>query len=128
MIGDWVYDTHNRQNGRVQEIGSGMVMLNCNDLYEFDEIEPIPLTKDILEKNGFSHNEIWHNSYVDIEKYHIDVQFGYGGKVDNIRIRENGKDSVIPSEKTNLYLAHIEYLHELQHAMKLCRIDKKFEL
>ena len=128
MIGDWVYDTHNRQNGRVQEIGSGMVMLNCNDLYEFDEIEPIPLTKEILEKNGFSHNEIWHNSYVDIENYHIDVQFGYGGKVDNIRIRENGKDSVIPSEKTNLYLSHIEYLHELQHAMKLCGIEKEIEL
>ena len=93
-----------------------------------EDIRPIPLTPEILEKNGFSHNEIWHNSYVDIENYHIDVQFGYGGKVDNIRIRENGKDSVIPSEKTNLYLAHIEYLHELQHAMKLCGIEKEIEL
>lgn len=93
-----------------------------------DDLRPVPITKEMLKKNGFSNNEIWHNSFIDIENYHIDVQFGYGGKVDNIRIRENGKDSVIPSEKTNLYLAHIEYLHELQHAMKLCGIDKKFEL
>lgn len=53
MLGDWVYNTHSRQNERVEEIGSGLVMLAYNDLYEYDEIEPIPLTPEILERNGF---------------------------------------------------------------------------
>ena len=46
MIGDWVYNTHNQQAEQVQEIGSGLVMLDYNDLYEYDEIEPIPLTEE----------------------------------------------------------------------------------
>jgi hypothetical protein len=44
MIGDWVFNTHNRKPEQVQEIGSALVMLDYNDLYEYDEIEPIPLT------------------------------------------------------------------------------------
>ena len=54
MIDDWVYNTHNRQNEQVAEIGSSLVMLAYNDLYEYDEIEPIPLTDAILKVNGFN--------------------------------------------------------------------------
>ena len=32
MIGDWVYNTHNRKPEQVYEIGSGLVMLDYNDL------------------------------------------------------------------------------------------------
>ena len=53
MIGDWVYNTHNSQYEKVYEIGSGLVMLDYNDLYEYDEIEPIPLKRIHLTKNGF---------------------------------------------------------------------------
>ena len=37
MLGDYVYNTHNKQAEQVQEIGSGLVMLDHNDLYEYDE-------------------------------------------------------------------------------------------
>ena len=63
MIGDWVYNTHNRQNEQVAEIGSGLVMLAYNDLYEYNEIEPIPLTDAILKANGFNREggaSYWH--------------------------------------------------------------------
>ena len=53
MIGDWVYNTHNRQPEQVCEIRERMVMLDYNDLYDYDEIEPIPLNDEILQKNGF---------------------------------------------------------------------------
>ena len=46
MIGDWVYNTHNCKAEQVQEIRERMVML--------DEIEPIPLTAEILEQCGFT--------------------------------------------------------------------------
>ena len=58
MIGDWVYNTHNRQRERVAEIGSGLVMLDYNDLYEYDEIEPIPITGEILVQNGLRKVEV----------------------------------------------------------------------
>ena len=54
MIGDWVYNTHNCKAEQVQEIRERMVMLDYNDLYEYDEIEPIPLTAEILEQCGFT--------------------------------------------------------------------------
>ena len=53
MIGDWVYNTHNRKPEQVCEVRERMVMLDYNDLYDYDEIEPIPLTSEILEQNGF---------------------------------------------------------------------------
>lgn len=37
MIGDWVYNTYNRQPEQVCEIREHMVMLAYNDLYDYDE-------------------------------------------------------------------------------------------
>lgn len=130
MIGDWVYDTHNRQNGRVQEIGSGMVMLNCNDLYEFDEIEPIPLTKEILEKNGFTDGKYRH--------FNGNVWELEADGFREIHLTEKVRQAVLWGEKINpdypssvgdkFTIPFIRYVHELQHAMKIIGIDKKFEL
>lgn len=63
-----------------------------------EELEPIPLTSEILEKNGFSHNGL------DIALFD----------------RKDGDDFVGAS--------NLQYVHELQHALKLCRIDKTIEL
>lgn len=130
MVGDWVYDTHNRQNDRVQEIGSGLVMLNCNDLYEFDEIEPIPLTKEILEKNGFTDGKYRHFNG-NVWKLEAD---GFR----EIHLTEKVRQAVLWGEKINpdypssvgdkFTIPFIRYVHELQHAMKLIGIDEKFEL
>ena len=56
MIGDWVHNTHNNQPEQVYEIGNGLVMLDYNDLYEYDEIEPIPITEEMLLRNGFEYD------------------------------------------------------------------------
>lgn len=109
MIGDWVYNTHNRQNEQVAEIGSGLVMLAYNDLYEYDEIEPIPLTPDILEKNGFSENYreddlSYAQSCGDVIGIHI---LGKGGIMDEM---------------------YFKYVHQLQHALRLCGIEKEIKL
>ena len=53
MIGDWVYNTHNRKPEQVCDIRERMVMLAYNDLYDYDEIEPIPLTEEMLKANGY---------------------------------------------------------------------------
>lgn len=124
MIGDWVYNTHNQRYEQVQEIHSGHVMLDYNDLYDYDEIEPVPLTPEILERNGFEklsegiflledlEDNYWVKFYSKDTNYtcgvydYIDLDCGC------ISIRE------MP----------IEYVHELQNALRLCGIENKIRL
>ena len=116
MVGDWVYNTHNRQNEQVAEIGSGLVMLEYNDLYEYDEIEPIPLTPEILEKNGWVKNLYSAESYDNEELECLSLWVGEDGK--NKWWWHVGVELVTP----------INYVHELQHALRLCEIEKEVEL
>ena len=88
----------------------------------------IELTPEILEKNGFKRDPLWHHCDKDLDNYSISVQLGYANRIEYIKIAEKGKDNVIPSERTKLYLTHIKYVHELQHALRLCGIDKTIEL
>lgn len=88
----------------------------------------LPLTPEILEKNGFKRDPLWHHCDKDLDNYSISVQLGYANRIEYIKITEKGKDDVIPSEKTKLYLTHINYVHELQHALRLCGINKEIEL
>ena len=114
MIGDWVYNTHNRQNEQVQEIGSGLVMLAYNDLYEYDEIEPIPLTDEILKANGFEYH---HKNFAALSHVHpFQLKMVEWPDENGIGLWMIGG------------LFKIRYVHELQHAMKLCEIDKEIKL
>jgi len=82
MIGDWVYNTHNRQPEQVFEIMEHMVMLAYNDLYGYDEIEPIPLTSEILEQAGVPSSSIgsicpWKTGITVDERDHAVIVRGY---------------------------------------------------
>lgn len=125
MIGDWVFNIHNRQNERVEEICSGLPMLSYNDLYEYDEIEPIPLTPEILEKNGFVIKKKW-------------AQIGNFGDsplimwhfVDEPVLKTYKHELEVHQNDTGKVHVHIpcEYVHELQHAFRMCGITKEIEL
>ena len=118
MVGYWVYNTHNRKNEQVAAIGSGLVMLDYNDLYEYDEIEPIPLTSEILEKNGFVLIEKEKGVCgVNIVPYYTRDDVPFEVFCDGKPFAVWFKDSV-----------NIEYVHELQHALRLCGIEKEIEL
>ena len=118
MIGDWVYNSHNRKNERVEEIGSGLVMLDYNDLYEYDEIEPIPLTAEILERNGFKRsgtNYIMADDYYDIVVHEIsdsiwDLQY---------------TNCEMPVGNQQMCVCHV---HQLQHALRMCDEEIEIEL
>jgi len=136
MIGDWVYNTHNRQNEQVAEIGSGLVMLAYNDLYEYDEIEPIPLVPEILKKMGFK---------VELEPkyddtYTKDVYLAYLKCVDargcdvEVRYETSGNElSVFSSDRRNILPCkmvdmQVCFAHELQHIFNMLQIDKEIIL
>lgn len=114
MIGDWVYNTHNQQNEQVQEIGSGLVMLNYNDLYEYDEIEPIPLTPEILEKNGWM--------YIAEDK--VFYPENLKGELPWIYYITDGTNDVFRMKD----FCNLQYVHQLQHALRLCEIEKEIIL
>lgn len=125
MIGDWVYNTHNKQNEKVVEVGSNCVLLAYNDLYAFDEIEPIPLEKIHLVKNGF-----------DVRYDTDDMEFFYNDGYEVTVIFDEGfpEEDIPPSIFLNIDFAEkrvvmpIEYVHQLQQAMRLMGCDKEIEL
>ena len=119
MIGDWVYNTHNRQPEQVCEIREHMVMLAYNDLYDYDEIEPIPLNDEILQKNGFRRvGERW-GCGDELNSYY----FGNGQDID-IHLPTNSdkymlviRDHVSPDPDYQL-ISRLKHVHKLQHALK----------
>ena len=153
MIGDLVYGCIEEEIvgeakwkilSRVSEINKlGDITCDCIhalpdelDLQEGDDfswIEPIPLTAEILEKNGFERcvSSIARSSTAAIPICNSN-QFsckGYG----NLRIIDRGiwhfslrTPVLCDTEKYEIH--EIKYVHQLQHALKLCNIQKEIEL
>ena len=130
MIGDWVKvtddDTDDSFIGQVKAIDA---LENVNvpegeDVaypYSIDCLEPIPLTPEILEKNGF-----------DVSDPEVSIyRFEEDGQVFRFCLRRMyNKDN-----RPNGYsfyafnvLAIIDSVHELQHAFRICGIDKTIEI
>lgn len=83
--------------------------------YHESEIEPIPLTSEILEKNGFKKEGSWfiiEDDYYDISIKEITDSIW---RVKYCNTEFSAFDCVL----------HIAFVHELQHALKLCGIDKE---
>ena len=131
MIGDWVYNTFNQQAEQVVEIRQDQVILAYNDGNDYDEIEPIPLTAEILEKNGW---KLMPNPYKleyswstgAIEEY-ADIHICVGKDHSNVWRWD------FPILNIHLYRGDIEltkfrYVHEMQHALKLCGINKTIKV
>lgn len=117
MIGDWVFINNlpikvtdiDESEGINREWIGGAV---CEDAgcISWEYIKPIPLTPEILEKNG------WYLDEIDGSYRHYDNHFWIGGR--------NAPFGIMVS---NLY-QDINYVHELQHALKLCGIEKEIVL
>ena len=107
MIGDWVLDT---RTGTPLRVNPFMAEL------EVQEWMPIPLTPEILEKNGFVYADLpFENFY---EGYGLRI---YGGNF------ADGHSNwyIICGINVSMNVTHV---HELQHALKLCKIDKEIKL
>lgn len=126
-IGDWVNflievecdDTEYGQQtavyepSKVQQIRTWWLdaEVEGDDVNDIDQLQPIPLTAEILVKNGFQ--QISTNKYVS-------------GKV-TIAIFAEEFLIAIKSENARVMIT-IKYIHELQHALRLCNIEKTIEL
>jgi len=132
MIGDWVIITLRNKIGKVYRIdeangkGNGWVAVINGDYHE-THLEPILLTPEILEKNGFkpyipeNHLETVY-ACQDVSKAVADELYALWPYRDGsfyLLLRVIGKDMV---------RMDVHYVHQLQHALRLCGIEKEIVL
>lgn len=101
-------------------------ILNTKFLFQGDNkecavkecLKPILLTREILEKNGF-------NSYTDISQ---DWFIGVFKSEDSYIELTYSKGNIEWTNGNEYRIADLKYVHELQHALKLCGIEKEIVL
>ena len=120
-VGDWV-----RYRDREWEVCSiyqfteevGLFRKDSQICESIEDIESIPITAEILEKNGFvkngEYNE-WSTGNWD------DIPFiGISLSRPSIRIKDLGTDIFLDNK--------VVYVHQLQHALRLTGVDKEINL
>lgn len=97
---------------------------------QLNEIEPIPLTPEILGKNGWKHE-------FDKKDYMVKYNLGEEGKncwmmwaikEHNLDIQRQDKKLDVYNLKVSKVAIPCDYVHQLQHALRLCGIEKEIEL
>jgi len=127
-VGDWVKTVSSKKESyqRVKVIYSSMVApyiitTGTEEKWFLSEIEPIPLTPEILKKNGFSGE----GYNMGIIGFHTDpipeVKDGYEVFI--------WKDMCLEIKHGFTHLKRYTfYVHELQHALKLCGINLEIKV
>ena len=111
MIGDWVKTGHLDYN-KVQEIARDNSMqwyisFACSaTLFRAYEFEPIPLTPEILEKNGWNHSNRLMITRIDDNDFYWSEELG----------------GILYKNQYNM--CNCKYVHNLQHALRLCGFDE----
>lgn len=126
MIDDWT--ACEGKNGKVKELREHKLLLKTENsvmIVYYNSVKPIPLTTEILEKNGFIIKEKW-------------AQLGNFGDnplimwhfVDDPILGDYNTELEIHQNDTGKVHVRIpcKYVHELQHALRLCGIEKTIEL
>lgn len=118
MIGDWVQDITpvvidaiSNEDICTYRTKHGYITANPSNL------KPIPLTAEILEKNGFRTFGL-----IDAPKYGLWLN---DGRIIELSRIDNGWRIWVFYNNIPMSL---NYLHELQHALRLCGIDKEIVL
>ena len=111
MIGDWVNLYDNPIKINIDDLG----VIERDETYDKGvHCKPVPLTSEILEKNGFTKDSGGEELYsIDFASL-IDVGYGF--------------ELFISNDEKGEFNGTKKYVHELQHALKLCGIEKEIVL
>jgi hypothetical protein len=120
-VGDWVICNGFKATiaGYNVESGSIQVLTKQKNKMWFglDDIEPIPITAEILEKNGF---ERLTSQFI---VYHTDkVWISYD------KPSETWSVTMYINDFTSNLHANILHIHQLQHALRLAGVEKEINL
>lgn len=117
QIDDWVFDINNDIECQV-----GIKDFRNGGEYILDYYKSIPLTAEILEKNGFE--DVGQDIYqCEVKPYYI------WWESDRYRLGIDKDESDYEKECFGEVMRlPIIYVHELQHALRLLQIEKEIEL
>lgn len=124
-VGDWVQACDVAKRVHCIEFQNGAYFVhfsdpdtNSEDYLHAPFIDPIPITAEILEKNGFVKNgeyDEWNIGNWD------DTPFiGISLSRQSMRIKDLGTDIFLENK--------VVYVHQLQHALRLAGLDKEIYL
>lgn len=128
-VGDWIQIDEGSTPVSIKSIhsGSGQDYVIVNDNF-YDEgiivfayaVKPIPITPEILEKNGFEKREgcLWYNPHIKCGCYR------FGSTYWDIRIKYKNRGY----RPTRIAIDNILHIHQLQHALRLAGIEKEIEV
>lgn len=132
MIGDWIYDSYHQARARVSTLSREGL---CADVLvkdgfftgyslRYKDVRPVHLTLAILKRNGFALNF----SFSDSIDYVCAIGDSFGSKL-FLRLfkRRPRVEFRFFSHRRSDFMDNIvigDTVHELQHAMRLCGIDK----
>lgn len=128
MIGDWVQYQYTGGVFQIVEISKteGIKQFEDQPFFKLNGIIPIPLTAEILEKNGFNDSSFEANKKYKYIIHTNEYQLGYYPKTNSFNIYKRGIDPFYTKDVLCCGFQNIvKYVHELQHALKLCGIDKE---
>lgn len=134
-IGNWVYNKHHSKAIQITPFDffahthrdGEQYLIGSPNLVSGKDFEPIPISPEILEKNGFEKREFI-NEVNCKEEYWIYCDDYYSLVISEINDRlykvEHHSEELI-----NLIgQLYISYVHQLQNALTLCGINKEIEL
>ena len=123
MIGDWLYYSHTEDGiaPYKEVICIKAEDLCCDACIIETHYESIPLTPEILEKNGF-----------DVLSHENPAAFAYKKEeVSIVEVYWNGPERgyrcIFSYGDTRLRIT-CHFVHEFQHALRICGIEKEIEL
>ena len=128
MIGDWVKCYHPTQPAQYIKVTASLLNLlerQQNGLVKFSEpifriVEPIKLTHEFIEKNGF---EILESNEMGYVHYHLEA-------IEGIDIKDyNGNyELTIWFYDEIQFMKDIKYVHELQNALNVCKVTEGIDI
>lgn len=128
MLGDWVYGYDGEWKPicvkQIMGFHPSIVAVHTYG-YQPDQIKPIPITPEILEKNGFLYKNgvwMWLESKGKIYISHLANKWSVEVKNELARKDDLGRADLVSFLRD---WAENVYVHELQHAIRLAGIDKE---
>lgn len=119
MIGDWLlYKSDSLENAFPIQITRAM--FNKELIIWGDRFEPISITKEILEKNSFLKVEM-----LEYPSRRVGISFLYRDTPEGLRIFVQ---NACVGGPTCTMIKTCKYVHEVQHMIKMCDIEKEIIL
>jgi hypothetical protein len=92
---------------------------------DIEKVEPIPIAAEILEKNEFVANKhVYPYPYYEYENKEDKLKVGFAFPQGN---KTSYKEPWVYIDSENVFVEHLPcvFVHQLQHAMRLCGIEKE---